>query len=100
MMSVLAFPALYRRPEFGLHSENTAAMDWFVLANLGFLFLMFGFFAGCAWMIWRRTTKPEPHMQLIMDLDEQEKALSEEEIKGSATEERAPWQRSEDWWKK
>jgi hypothetical protein len=62
---------------------------------------MFGFFAGCTWMIWRRTTKPEPHIQLIMELDEQEKALAEEEIKGPASgEERAPWQRSDDWWKK
>lgn len=75
-------------------------MDWFVLANLGFLFLMFGFFAGCAWMIWRRTTKPEPHMQLIMELQEQNEAAYEDErTKAAATEEREPWQRADDWWK-
>ncbi len=100
MTSLLAFPAFYRRPDFGMPLENTDAMDWFVLANLGFLFLMLGFFAGCAWMIWRRTTRPEPHIQLIMELDDHERTHAEEDTKGSASpEERAPWQRSEDWWK-
>jgi hypothetical protein len=99
MNHLLAITMFMKRPEFGVHAENTAAMDWFVIANLGFLFLMFGFFAGCAWMIWRRSTKPEPHVKLLMELEEDE-AQKPDAKANSAREESAPWERPADWWQK
>ncbi len=99
MLHLLAIPVFMKRPEFGMHAENTAAMDWFVIINLGFLFLMLGFFAGCTWMIWRRTTKPEPHVQLLMELED-ESAEKPAAPASTQTEEAAPWERQADWWKK
>ena len=89
----------------GSAGPHTVAMDWFVLINLAFLMFMLGFFACWAWLIWRRTTKPPPHVQLIMELEEEEAARQEERLSAeSATPtgepERAPWEREQDWWKK
>lgn len=100
MHAILAFPTIMQRPEFGMYAENTDAMDLFVLATLACLFLMFGFFAGCGWAIWRRTTKPEPHMQLIMELEEDEAATHQQSPTPKPADEPAPWERQSDWWKK
>lgn len=100
MLPTLALEIFIKRPEFGAHAENTAAMDLFVLANLGFLFFLLGFFAVCGWMIWRRTTKPEPHMQLLMEMEVEQTALSQKsQTFPSQKEESAPWERSADWWR-
>lgn len=100
MHAILAFPTFMQRPEFGMYAENTDAMDLFVLATLACLFLMFGFFAGCGWAIWRRTVKPKPHMQLIMELEEEDPQLKEKPATRNPADEPAPWERESDWWKK
>ena len=99
MPTVLALSTFMQRPEFGMQAENTDAMDLFVLATLACLFLMFGFFAGCGWAIWRRTMKPKPHMQLIMELQEEEDALPKKPASQHPTDASAPWERESDWWK-
>ena len=100
MPTFLASPTFMQRPEFGMYAENTDAMDLFVLATLACLFLMFGFFAGCGWAIWRRTMKPKPHMQLIMELQEEETDFQEKPASQHPTDPSAPWERESDWWKK
>ncbi len=70
---------------------------------------MLGFFACWAWLIWRRTTKPPPHVQLIMELDEEDEEVRKQETTSTESTapssaepepERAPWEREQDWWKK
>lgn len=100
MSTFLILPNFMQRPEFGMHAENTDAMDLFVLATLACLFLMFGFFAGCGWVIWRRTMKPKPHIQLIMELQAEETAFQEESPSLRPTDPSAPWERESNWWKK
>ncbi|WP_395748395.1 hypothetical protein [Prosthecobacter sp.] len=86
------------------------ASDWAVLFTLGTLLFLLGAFAMWAWLIWRRTTRPEPHVKLLMELEE-EAAEAEEtgrraSTSSSAPEEEssppktAPWEQSADWWKK
>ena len=68
--------AFFPRPEGGttrVPREWVEASDWFVLFTLGTLLFLLGAFAMWAWLIWRRTTKPEPQ---------------------------APWEQAPDWWKK
>jgi hypothetical protein len=100
MAFLLALPHFHSRPEWGMKAEHTEAMDWFVIANLGFLFFMLSFFAVCGWMIWRRTTKPEPHIQLLMELEAESGPLSQTSHPGRGPDESAPWERQADWWKK
>jgi hypothetical protein len=95
MQSHPALPILLKHADFGSHAADTAAMDLFVMINLGFLFLMLAFFGVCAWMIWRRTVHPEPHMQLIMELEQE---TSTPEL-AADDEQTPPWERSADWWK-
>jgi hypothetical protein len=88
------------------HAEwvrDTQAGDWFVIAHLAFFFLLLGCFAWATWGIWRRTTRPAPHMQLIMELAEEESrdaptaGVHPSGTSGAAAQ---PWEKAEDWWKK
>lgn len=108
MKALLAFPIYFRHPEAGMHAADTAAMDWFVIATLCTLFFLLGCFATAAYQIWRRTTRPEPHVQLLMELDdsdatgtndpETENKNADEKPPG-LTATREPWEQAPDWWK-
>lgn len=116
MNSILAFPVYVQQSGtgaatgVGASGEHTVAMDLFVLINLAFLMFMLGFFACWAWLIWRRTTRPPPHIQLIMELDDEDEEARKQESTAESTApsssaaepepERAPWEREQDWWKK
>ncbi len=103
MISTLAFPVYLQHHETGMAGEHVAGMDWFVMINLAFLFFMLGFFACWAWLIWRRTTKPAPHIQLLMEMEEEtsrQEAAAAESTSHADVPERAPWEREQDWWKK
>jgi hypothetical protein len=103
MSAILAFPVHLHRPESGTSGEHVAGMDLFVLINLAFLLFMLGFFACWAWLIWRRTTNPPPHIQLLMELDEEashQDATTTETSQPAGEPEPAPWEREQDWWKK
>jgi len=99
MSTLLAFPVWLHRPEFGSRTEDTAAMDWFVLATLATLFFLLGCFATMAWLIWRRTTRPEPHVRLLMELEQEADGTETDEEK-PPKEEGQPWERPADWWNK
>ncbi len=95
-----AFPVWFSSPpSFGLRAEETAAGDFFVLAHLGFLFLLLGCFGWAAWSIRRRIRHPQPHLKLLMELEEGDAA-----VRGAGAEESpktAPaWERPADWWKR
>ena len=100
MHALLAF---LLRPEGGTSKvprEWVEASDWFVLCTLGTLLFLLGAFAMWAWLIWRRTTHPAPHVKLLMELeaeaaDEKRHAAPREE-----PEPNAPWEQPADWWKK
>lgn len=99
------FLAFFPRPEGGtapLRREWLEASDWAVLFTLGTLFFLLGSFATWAWLIWRRTTRPKPHVQLLMELeDEASKEEAEHATSGGEhVEPAAPWEKPEGWWKK
>lgn len=96
MHALLAF---LPRPEGGtarLPREWAEASDWFVLFTLGTLFFLLGAFAMWAWLIWRRTTKPPPHVKLLMELEEEE---AERAAPREGLEPPHAWEKSPDWWK-
>ena len=100
MHALLAF---LPRPEGGtarVPREWVEASDWFVLVTLGTLLFLLGAFAMWAWLIWRRTTRPEPHVKLLMELEEEQSAS---EARAAAPceeiEPPAPWEQPPDWWK-
>lgn len=101
MRTLLAF---LPRPEGGttkVPREWVEASDWFVLITLATLLFLMGAFAMWAWLIWRRTTNPEPHVKLLMELEDE--AAAEARARTPAEEEpdaQAPWEQSPDWWKK
>ncbi|WP_395741218.1 hypothetical protein [Prosthecobacter sp.] len=103
------FLALLHRPEGGtapVPRQILEASDWAVLFTLGTLFFLLGAFAMWAWLIWRRTTRPEPHVKLLMELEEEEqeangrKAPSPAAPAEESSPQAAPWEQSADWWKK
>ena len=100
MPAPLAFLA---RPAGGtarIPREWLEASDWSVLFTLGTLLFTLGAFAAWAWIIWRRSTKPEPHVKLLMELAEEE-AAREQRAAASREEPdpKAPWEQPADWWK-
>lgn len=103
MHALLAF---LPRPEGGtarVPREWVEASDWAVLFTLGTLLFLLGAFAMWAWLIWRRTTQPAPHVKLLMELEEEE-AEAENAARAAAAaqeepEPQAPWEQSPDWWK-
>jgi hypothetical protein len=84
---------------YGRWIQESGAGEWFVLAHLGFFFMLLACFGWAAWGIWRRTTRPEPHVQLLMELAEGEQG-GEAQVAGKNQGEVNPWERSADWWKK
>ncbi len=112
MNPLLAFAVyLTQSGGHGGQMEHTAAMDWFVLATLGCLFFLLGCFATWGFILWHRGRHPEPHMRLLMELEE-DSAEAEAEADSPAEEPGAaqsqptaedspppPWERPADWWK-
>lgn len=102
MNLLLAFPTYLQNTGKLQHASNTAAMDWFVIATLCCFFFLLGCFAAVAWQIWRRTTRPEPHVQLLMELaesDEEKVIQNADETAQDDNETRLPWEKPQDWWK-
>jgi len=100
MHALLAF---LPRPEGGTQKiprEWAEASDCFVLFTLGTLLFLLGAFAMWAWLLWRRTTKPEPHVRLLMELEDETEREKHAAPHADDTEPTTPWEKSADWWKK
>ncbi|OYW30991.1 MAG: hypothetical protein B7Z47_02495, partial [Chthoniobacter sp. 12-60-6] len=70
-----ALVAMLPRPDAGtvkVSRQLLEASDWAVLFTLGTLLFLLGAFAMWAWLIWRRTTHPAPHVKLLMELEEEQ----------------------------
>lgn len=102
MIHLLAFPVYVRPTETIRHAGDTTAMDWFVIATLCFFFFLLGCFATAAWVIWRRTTRPAPHIRLLMELEEaEEKAeVSPASESGIQNPTQPSWEKEPDWWRR
>lgn len=96
---LMAHPLPHEGPKAIAHAADTAAMDLFVIATLCILFFLLGCFATVAWQIWRRSTRPEPHIQLLMELEH----ADEEALLQSTSDDPSPAthypERDPDWWK-
>ncbi len=86
-------------------AQNTArgeaipAAEAFVLLTLGFFGGMVVAVAVSAWVLYRRSTQPKPHRQLMLEMEE-ETERAERRESGPAKEERMPWEKDADWWKR
>ncbi len=100
MHALLAF---LTRPEGGtvkVQREWVEASEWAVLFTLGTLLFLLGAFAMWAWLIWRRTTHPAPHIKLLMELEDEAASEARAALPHEEPEPKAPWEQSPDWWKK
>lgn len=83
-------------------SQHTArgdaipAAEAFVLLTLGFFGGMVVAVAFAAWVLYRRSTRPKPHRQLLLEMEEEEPKNPAET---RAQESRKPWEQDADWWK-
>ena len=81
--------------------HSTSAGDWFVVAHLAFFFLLLACFGWATYGIWRRTMRPAPHLQLIMEInDEQTSPMASVRPEGGEGGDAMPWEKAGDWWKK
>lgn len=101
MHALLAFLPRSEADTARVPRELLEASDWAVLFTLGTLLFLLGAFAMWAWLIWRRSTRPEPHMKLLMELEEEEAAANAARTQPPQEEQepQAPWEQSPDWWK-
>jgi hypothetical protein len=87
---------------FGLHSEGSAAADSFVLINLAFLFFVLGIGFVCAWLLWRRQTRPQPHVRLMMELAEEQSEPPKPasgKVVNQGSDSANDWEKDPEWWK-
>ncbi|MCB1228318.1 MAG: hypothetical protein KDK99_21105 [Verrucomicrobiales bacterium] len=85
-------------------TEEPLAGYLFVTVFMTIFFVMLAFLFGCGWTIWRRTTRPHPHHQLLMELADEDSSTSAPEVKtvGSgpnSAPEAEPWEKPADWWR-
>ncbi len=99
MHAPLAFLARPTGDTAKISREWMEASDWFVLFTLGTLLFLLGTFATCAWIIWRRSAHPEPHVRLLMELAEEAEQDTPAAPAQQKPEPQAPWEQSADWWK-
>lgn len=100
MHAPLAFLARPTGDTAKISREWMEAADWSVLFTLGTLLFLLGAFATWAWIIWRRSAHPEPHVRLLMELAEEEGQDTPAAPTQQKHEPQAPWEQSTDWWKK
>lgn len=98
-MSFLADIVIPGQP-FGVGSERSDAVEAFVMFTLGTLFGVLLMFALAGWVLWRRRQHPEPHRQLLIELEDDapQKPLATSDNAETIPEPK-PWERHGDWWK-
>ena len=87
-------------PASSNHGHSAPGMDWVVIIHIAMLFFVLGFFASWAWILWRRSHRPKPHIKLLMELEDdlrrEQQAAGKSERQGAT---RQPWERDPDWWR-
>jgi hypothetical protein len=83
------------------------ASDAFVLSTLFFLWFLIGCLVLWAWLIWRRQKNPQPHQQLLMELEKEDDGVGDisppeahPQPPMREEESAAPWEKPADWWRK
>jgi hypothetical protein len=92
--------AAMRGQGFGIaDGQATSAADSAALVMLGAIFFVTGLIAIFAWTMWRRSRRPDPTLEFLAKLREEQKPGAGDEA--SATREGGQgWERPPDWWKK
>jgi hypothetical protein len=85
---------------FGLHSEETAGGDAFILITLAFLFFVLGIGVISAWILWKRQHHPLPHMQLLMEIEQEAQLTAPVEPTAQSGSSEQAWEKDPDWWRK
>lgn len=86
-----------------VNPEFVTAGNWFVVMHLALFLFLTTFFVMVGRSIWRRTVRPEPHVRLLMELEEEAApAPTTPAASPSAPpdEPAQPWEKPADWWKK
>jgi MFS superfamily sulfate permease-like transporter len=87
-------------------SQNTArgeaipAAEAFVLLTLGFFLGMVAAVALSAWVLYRRSAKPEPHRRLLLEMEEREQHTELSRSEPPQADQQQAWEQDPDWWKK
>lgn len=84
---------------FGLHSEETAGGDAFILITLAFLFFVLGVGVVSAYILWKRQHRPQPHRRLLMEI-EQDQLQSSGTAPAPSGDSVKSWEKDADWWRK
>ncbi len=77
------------------------ASDAFVLSTLVCLWFLIACFVIGAWVLWCRSTRPQPHQRLMIEMeDDANPADAQASTIGGAEEKTPPpWEKPADWWK-
>jgi hypothetical protein len=92
--------AAMRGQGFGIEDgQATSAADGAALVMLGAIFFVTGLIAVFAWTMCRRSRRPDPTLEFLARLREEQKPGGGEEASGTR-EGGEGWERPPDWWKK
>jgi len=92
--------AAMRGQGFGIEDGHaTSAADSAALVMLGVVFFVTGLLGVFAWTMRRRSRRPDPTLEFLAKLREEQKPGAGEEAPG-AREGGEGWERPPDWWKK
>ncbi len=97
IMAWVSHQGLVGDAEGGVGGQFVQAGQWFMIFNLASFIFVIGFLGAFGWMIWRRTTRPEDHMKLIMELDDEAEVAEQSGPKDQ--DHRQPWEKKADWWR-
>ncbi|MFN0128754.1 MAG: hypothetical protein ACKV19_18955 [Verrucomicrobiales bacterium] len=95
--AIAAVLAALRGEGFGIEDgASTAAADGAALVMLGVICFMAGLIAAFAWTMRRRSQRPDPTLEFLARLRDEQKPSSPD-VTASAGE---SWERPADWWKR
>ncbi len=94
----VVYAAALRGEGFGTeHGHSAAAADGAALVMLGVVFFVAGMVAAFALTMRRRARRPDPTLQFLAQLADEEKSATPQEARATAGE---SWERPPDWWKR
>jgi len=96
--SASALLASLRGEGFGIENgQSASAADGAALVMLGVVFFVVGMLAVFAWNMKRRSHRPDPTLEFLDRLAQEEKSKP---AAGEPTTPAEGWERPADWWKK